>query len=175
MSILQTLKSLFLCDEFASLYFKYNENIKSNVTARDGSKNYTSFNSGSRFAKNDLFWLYSDSIQLLISADEFEPCNALQSKANRHKICAVYMTIQNLPAKYASKLNNIYLVCLCNSDNLKSKQTDFNNIWQLIVNEISVLETHGIVVNKKNLRGTLVHTVFDNLGTNVGLGFAGSL
>lgn len=172
--ILQTLKSLFSCNEFSSLYFEYNENIKSNVVARDGSKSYTSFNSGSCFKNNDLFRLYPDSIQLLISADDFEPCNALQSKANRHKICGVYMTIQNLPAKYASKLNNIYLVCLCNSDDLKSKQTDFNNIWQLIVNEISELETRGIVVNGRNLRGTLVHTAFDNLGANVGLGFAGS-
>lgn len=172
--ILHTVESLFSCNEFASLYFEYNGNIRANVTARDGSKSYTSFNSGSCFKNNELFQLYPDSLQLCFSADELEPNNALQSKSNRHKICAIYMTIQNMPQKYASKLNNIYLVCLCNADDLKTKQTDFNNVWQLIVNEISVLEIEGIVVNGKALRGTIVHTAFDNLGANVGLGFSGS-
>lgn len=79
-----------------------------------------------------------------------------------------------MPAKFTSKLKNIHVVCLCNSDDLKSKQTYFDNIWQLIVNEISILESKGITVNGTSVKGTLVHTAFDNLGANVGLGFSGS-
>lgn len=172
--ILGTLKSLFACEEFASLYFDYNNSIRSHTVGRDGSKSYRCFSSGRAFANCELFRMDCHGLQLQISVDEFEPCNALQSKSNRHKICAIYFTIHNLPAKYTSKLNNIYLVCLCNSDDLKSKQTDFNNIWQLIVDEIEILESEGIMVGDKKVRGTLVHTAFDNLGANVGLGFSGS-
>lgn len=113
-------------------------------------------------------------MRLQISAEDFEPCNALQSKSGAHKICAVYFSIHNLPPKYASKLNNIYLICLCNADDIKSKQTDFNNIWQLIVDEIFILENNGIIINGETLRGTLVQTAFDNSGANVSLGFSGS-
>lgn len=172
--ILRTVQSLFECKEFDTLYFEYNDKINSNNTGRDGSKMYSNFSSGSCFASNELFQKYPNSLQLQISVDDFEPCNALQSKSGRHKICAVYFTIHNLPTKFASKLDNIYLICLCNSEDLKSKQTDFNNIWQLIVDEIKILETDGIVVNGQRLRGTLVQTAFDNLGANVSLGFSGS-
>lgn len=172
--ILKTIKSLFACDEFAATYFQYNMSNGSNVISRDGSKSYTSFSSGTSFAGNELFMLHPDSLQLQIASDEFEPCNALQSKANRHKVNAVYLAIHNMPSKYTSKLNNIFLVSLCNSDDIKSKQTDFNNIWQHIVDEICILETEGIMVGNRNLKGTLVHTSFDNLGANVGLGFSGS-
>lgn len=63
---------------------------------------------------------------------------------------------------------------MCNSDDLKTKQTDFNNIWQLIVDEISILEKDGIDVVGRNIKGTLVQTAFDNLGANQSLGFSGS-
>lgn len=172
--ILKTIQSLFACKEFESIYFEYNDKINSNNSQCDANKIYSNFSSGSCFAKNELFKLYPNSLQLQISVDDFEPCNALQSKTGKHKICAVYFSIHNLPPKYASKLNNIYLICLCNSDDIKSKHTDFNNIWQLIVDELSVLETDGICVNSKQLRGTLVQTAFDNLGANVSLGFSGS-
>lgn len=173
-SILKTIRSLFSCEEFASLYFEHNDKIDSNAIGWDGSKKYSNFSSGSCFANNKLFQSHPNSLQLQISIDDFEPCNALQSKAGRHKICAVYFSIHNVPPKYLSKLNNIYLICLCNSDDIKSKQTDFNNIWELIVDEISVLETDGIVIDGKTLRGTLVQTAFDNLGANVSLGFSAS-
>lgn len=171
--IVPTIKSLFACEKFAKMYFQYNMTNGSNVVGRDGSKSCTSFSSGSAFANNPLFQSHPDSLQLLISSDAFEPCNALQSKANRHKINGVYLTIQNIPPKLASKLNNIFLVALCNSDDLKTRRTDFNNIWQYIVDEIKILETEGITVGERNLKGTLVHTAFDNLGANVELGFSG--
>lgn len=173
--ILETLKSLFLREKFTSLYFEYNHSNGTNVFGRDETKKYNSFGSGTTFSKMKLFQSHPDSLQLQISVDEFEPCNALQSKSNMHKIVAVYLAIHNMPPKYSSKLNNIYLVCLCNSDDIKSRETDYNNIWQLIVDEISELETNGItIVGEKTLKGTLVHIAADNLGANVGEGFSGS-
>lgn len=173
-SIIQTLRSLFLNKEFADMYLKYNQIDRSNTIGRDGTKSFTCFNSGSVFAKSDFFTLNPNCLQIQIGVDDFEICNPLQSKANHHKICAVYFSIHNVPPQFQSKLNNIYLVCLCNTDDLKSKQTDPNNIWQLIVDEISELEDKGIDYGEINIKGTLIHTIFDNLGANVGLGFSGS-
>lgn len=173
--ILQTLTSMFSCEEFTSLYFDYNSKIRTNEVGQNGSKRYTCFTSGSVFVESKFFETYPDSIQLQIAADDFEPCNPLQSKAGRHKICAVYLIIQNLPPKFQSKLQNIHLICLCNSDDLKTRETDFNNIWQIIVDELLILETKGIeIANGGNLKGTLVQTSFDNLEANIALGFSGS-
>lgn len=172
--ILETLKSVLSDPEFESLYFEYNQTLNTNVIGKDGSKKYSNFSSGSNFANSPLFRSEPNSLQLQVSQDDFDPCNNLQSKAGRHKVCALYFRIHNMPPKYASKLNNIFLICLCNSDDLKTKQTDLNNIWHLIKDEILKLETDGIIVNRKPLRGTLVQTAFDNLGANVALGFSGS-
>lgn len=54
-SILETLRSLFACDKFTSVYFDYNNSLISNQIGRDGSKSYTGFHSGSTFAKCELF------------------------------------------------------------------------------------------------------------------------
>lgn len=121
-----------------------------------------------------LFQSELNSLQFQICGDEYDPCNSLQSKAGRHKIYAFYVRIHNLPPKFTSKLDNIYLLLLVNSNDLTTKQTDFNNIWNLIKSDILKLETEGIMVGGKPLKGTLVHTAFDNLGANVSLGFSGS-
>lgn len=112
-------------------------------------------------------------MQLQIFTDDFEVCNVLGSKATLHKICGVYLSILNIPQKYRSKLDNIHLICLCNSDDLKTRYTDFNDVWRLIVHEISQLEK-GIVINGVKIRGTIANLCFDNLGANSSLGFVES-
>lgn len=51
---------------------------------------------------------------------------------------------------------------------------DFNDIWEIIVADISYMENIGIDVNGINVRGTLIHVACDNLGANSSLGFSGS-
>lgn len=172
-SILDTLKTIFSCPKFCDMYFNHNEALQ-NIQQNDRDVQYTSFNSGSAYKNSALFKVHPTSIQIQIAADDFPITNPLQSKASVHSVCAVYFRILNLPRKFGSKLNNIYLVCLCNSNDLKSKRTDVNNLWYPIANEILVLETVGIQANGKSIRGTLCQSVFDNLGANVGLGFAAS-
>lgn len=170
-SILETIKSLFRCNEFRDLYFEYNHGR--DHVCQPGT--YKDFCCGDNFKKIELFQRFPHSLQLQIASDDFEICNALSSKANLHKICPVYFTIQNLPKRFLSKVKNIYPVCLSNSDDLKTKFTDFNNIWYPIVNEITHLETTGIDIDAKtNLKGTITTLAFDNLGANTSLGFVGS-
>lgn len=174
-SILDTLRMLFSQPEFIEMYFKYNQTDRSNTIGHDGTTSYTCFGSGSVYKNNEWFKENPYSLQLQVGADDFEICNPLQSKANIHKVCGMYLTIHNMPINYQSKLNNVYLLCLCNTDDLKTRQTDLNNIWKLIVDEIKYLETEGIfTADGRNVKGTLVHAIFDNLGANVALGYAGS-
>lgn len=112
-------------------------------------------------------------MQIQIYQDDFEPCNPLGSKATIHKLCGVYFCIRNMPNN--SKLNSIYLIALRNSDDLKTKETDLNDIWRLVVEEIKYLETIGICVRDGlNLKGTLAMVCGDNLGLNKALGFGES-
>lgn len=129
-SIVDTLKSQFKCTEFRDLYFAHNNNLLTDHICEPGRYKFACC--GHIFKNNELFSRYPQSLQLQIASDDFEICNPLGSKANRHKICAVYFTIQNLPRQFLSKVKNIYLICLCNSDDLKTKSTDFNNIWQSV-------------------------------------------
>lgn len=79
--------------------------------------------------------------------------------------------IRNLPQKYRSKLNQIYLLLLCNSDDLKTKSTDMNDVLRPIVREMIHLEEIGLDVNtKKRLFGTIANMSYDNLGAHSTMG-----
>lgn len=165
-SIIETIRSLFLREDFKRA-FQYN-NIEKNHSCKSGE--YTDFCCGNVFKNNELYQKHPNSLQIQIATDDFEVCNPLSSKASVHKICAVYFVIRNMPN--LSNVKNINLICLCNSNDLKSKQTDFNNLWKIIVEEIKYLEEIGINVNDSlNVKGTLVNVSFDNLGGNCCFGF----
>lgn len=170
-SILSTLESLFSHEAFAEMYFDYNLNQKHEC--QPGK--YVSFCCGSVYKSIELFRSNPESLQLQASSDDFEPCNALGSKNNKHKVCALYVTVQNIPSKYSSKCKFVFLVALCNTDDINMKHTDFNNIWYPVVNEITQLEDVGITITgRPKLKGTLTELVFDNLGANTSMGYVKS-
>lgn len=167
-SILETLRSIFKSDENIRCYFEENNTL--DHKCQDGL--FKHFCCGSSYKTSQFFQENPLALQIGLASDDFEICNPLQSKSGIHKVCAIYFTIKNMPVKFLSRLSNIYLVALCNVDDLKSKTTDFNNLWQPIVNELSFLEKVGIDVKKgTNLKGTLTNLSFDNLGANSSLGY----
>lgn len=168
--ITETIKSFFEDEKFRYLYFKHNSE---NHICVEGQ--YKSFCCGSVYKENELFSSDPYALQIQLFHDDFELCSPLQSKAGVHKLNGLYFKIINFPIQYQSKLNYIGLVSLCHSDDIyKSTQADFNNIWEIVVEDISRLETEGIMVGSKRIRGTICWPSFDNLGANVSLGFAGS-
>lgn len=168
--ISDTLVSLFKNVEFTNMYFKHNTERHLCVGGQ-----YKDFCCGDIYKESSIFSTDPYAIQLQIFTDDFEPCNPLQSKAGVHKMTAVYFLIKNVPLKLHSKLNYIQLVCLAYSDDInKSTQADFNNIWQLIIEDVSKLETEGINIGSRKLKASICYPSFDNLGANVSLGFAGS-
>lgn len=165
--ITQTIYNLFQRNDFRDAYLNYNasnENMQVNGV-------YTDFGSGSVFKDNELFQAHPNSLQIEMGTDEFEVCDNLGSKATLHKIYPVYFVIKNIAPQHRSKLNNIFIVALCNSDDLKTKYTDVNDIWRVIVRDISHLENGIYVGNGLTLKGTLVNLLSDNLGANGALGF----
>lgn len=173
-SIVDTIKSLFLRPEFKSIYFNYNSAVDTNEH-KCADDVYERFCCGSMYANSTFFQADKNRLVIQIATDEFEPCEALQSKAGSHKILAVYFVIRNMPSRFLSKLQNIYLICLCNSNDVKTEQTDYNNIWNLIAEDIKYLEETGIDVDKNtNVKGTLAYMSFDNLGANSSFGMVES-
>lgn len=168
--ITKTVKSLFANADFRNMYMTYNSRGEHACT--EGRYEY--FCCGSVFKKSALFRKDQYTLQIQIYTDDFEVCNPLQSKAGLHKLCAVYFQIRNLPTRVLSKLNNIFLVSLCHSDDVnKSTQSDYNNIWEVVAADIRKLETEGVDIGPMNIKGAICWPSFDNLGANVSLGFAG--
>lgn len=154
------------------MYLNYNSGPNRQQCIND---TYKSFCCGSVYKSNQLFSSNPNALQLQFITDDFELCNPIGSKATLHKMCPIYFSIRNLPKQYASKVSNIYLVSLCRSDDIKTLESDFNDLWSSVVREVSVLEEEGISIDvQTKIKGTISYLGFDNLGANQSLGFVES-
>lgn len=170
MSLIETLQSLFEQKDFHDVYFDYNSSLLEN-----SNDCFSTFNSGKLFHENDLFKEHPNSIQIQLALDELEIANPIGSKATLYKLLIVYFSVANIPEKFRSKLSNINVLMICNSDDIKTEYTDINDVLRPIVRELKYLENVGIVVNSDiRLFGTLTRLTADNLGYNQSLGLAES-
>lgn len=167
-SIIQQLKSIFADAAFCQQFFEYNSTKRHLCSAGI----YEDFCCGEKYCGQEFFLSNPEAVQIQLFTDDFEPCDALKSRAGVHKQCAFYFQIRNMPKMLLSRLDNIHLVALCNSEYLKNDFVNLDNILVHIVNEIKILESVGIVVNGKEIKGTLVNVSFDNLGGNSCFGFS---
>lgn len=144
-SIIKTLKSVFSFKEYRDMYFKYNE---SHICAEG---------------------MYSE---ICCCKNDFEPADALKSKASIYKTEGIYLSVRNIPISLRSKLKNIYLVALVYSNDMKSSREANDIVWKTISNEINILQTKGIRAGLQIIKGTLINVTCDNLGANQCLGFS---
>lgn len=142
-SILQKLKTTFANPNTRKIYFEH-QKLRQTRCINETLKEFCC---GQMFKKNQLFKDFPDSLQIQIFTDGFEVCNPLKSKVNKHSQIAVYFSILNMPSESSYNLDNIHLVALCNSSILKSSDINYNDIWEKIVQEISVLETEGVILD----------------------------
>lgn len=162
--IVKTLTNLFSDEQFKTLYESNEHVCTPNI--------YQNYCCAENFQKSDLFKENPDALQLLLYTDDFQMTDPLKTKSKNYKMCAVYLQVVNMPRKFLSKLDNIYLVALCETENMKQEYTDIDNILELVVNEIKSLEKIGIDIGKRErLKGGLVSFAFDNLGGNDVCGF----
>jgi len=159
--ILESLKFI-LNNEAVQQYFK------NNITKNESV--YTHFIDGTVYENNSFFQVNKNAIQIQLYFDEFEVCNPLGSKTGIHKMGAFYFTINNFPIHVNSKLQNIFLVALCYTIDIK--EFGLNPVLEVIVNDIKILENQGIFIESFNtyIKGTLVSIACDNLAGTMLLG-----
>lgn len=167
-SVIDSLVAKFSNPDFFSLYLDYNEN--SSHECKDGV--YTDFCCG-QLRNNYPIFDDKSTMKLQIGLDEFEPCNALKTKAGLHKQYAIYFEIRNVPEFIRSKLHNIHVIAMVPSLDLKQNDA-LDDVIKKIVGELKILETDGINVNSKNIKAGLINVSGDNLGVNGVLGFVES-
>lgn len=162
--ILSSLKIFFADKENRDLYLTYQREHH----CVEGI--YERFCCGQLYQSSEFYQTNFNAIQIQLAIDDFEPCNPLGSKSSLHKICGLYFVINNMPLGFTSKLQNINLISLSNSDDLDTNHTDINNIWEMVVDEIRFLENTGIDIGGGiRLKGTLQNLTADNLGANTSL------
>lgn len=77
---------------------------------------------------------------------------------------AIYFAIRNLPHEHAYNLNNIHLVALAHANDLKNKHTDYNNLWDEIVKNVTKTEQTGVVIdNNTTEREVIKHDTSNTL------------
>lgn len=169
-SITDSLTALFKNSEFKKMYFQYNEREKHVCT----DSIYRDFCCGSNSKKFEIF-ASKNTIQIQLGIDDFEPCNALKSKAGKHKMCGIYFQIRNIPEFCRSKLSSIFLVALVKTEDVKNNEKLYDCVFKRIVDDLKFLETDGIQISSDiNLKGALINISCDNLGANSVFGFAES-
>lgn len=134
---------------------------------------YKRYCCGTSFKDSPHFQSNKNAIHIQIGFDEFETCCALKPKATLHKVLGVYFKILNMPPKYLSKLNNIFLVLLCESINFQTNSIDV--VMNEIIDDLLTLEKDGIKIDENScVKVMLTSLCADNLGANVALGFSES-
>ncbi len=128
-------------------------------------KDYTD---GDQFKSRELSSL--STLRLHFYIDEFEIVNPLGSKRGKHKLTAVYFKLGNIDKKYTSKLENIYLSSLIRHRNIEEDLTNYNNLFQPLIKEVTCLETEGVTLScngeSRILYGTVVTISADNLSAH---------
>lgn len=173
--VTETIRSLFKNESFRSLYLQYNDIESCDYRHTCEKDIYYGFCCGQVFKENELYTHFPNSLQIRIFTDDFTIANPLGPASTLHKLTAVYFSIQNLPPELLSKPDNIYVVALLHSDDIKTKETDYNDIWRMLVRDISNLEQFGIEIDGGyTIKGTISCLCFDNLGANASTGFSES-
>lgn len=119
------------------------------------------FTDGTAFKNNEFFKNNPESLKLILYQDAFEIVNPIGSAKKKHKCLGIYMALGNLPPDIRYNSGNIKLVALC-----KEKEFDHKIVYGRIVRDLKKIESEGIRIEGKNLKGSLVFIAGDSLGSH---------
>ncbi|XP_054592203.1 uncharacterized protein [Nothobranchius furzeri] len=164
-SLQQLLSRRDIVEQFVESYQKQEE------TDCGNSDLYRSSKDGSLFNGN--CFLAGEKLRIILNfyVDDFETCNPLGTSRKKHKLCAVYWVLANLPQGSNSSLSSIYLSVLCKTNDVKSY--GYDKILEPLLQDLKILEEHGVYVPLlgESVKGTLFSVVADNLGAHSVAGF----
>jgi len=135
------------------------------------SYQYRSSRDGSLFKDNSFLVGENPRIILNLYVDDFEVCNPLGTSRKKHKLCAVYWILANLPPGSHSSLSSIYLSILCKTEDVKTY--GYDRIFEPLMQDLKTLEELGVYVPLlgESVKGTVFSVVADNLGAHSVAGF----
>ncbi|CAF1079265.1 unnamed protein product [Brachionus calyciflorus] len=140
-------------------------NLLKNDRIKDEIKNFN-FNIDFKpfLFSNSQFWKNKNTLRLLIYYDEIEIKNSLVDIAGGYKLGMFYFNILNLTRKHNSNLKNIFVIAATFSEDLK--KYGFDDVFQLIIDEINELETNGIQIDNEFFYASIAQLCGDNLGVH---------
>lgn len=106
-------------------------------------------------------------LPIFLYADDFEVGNPLGNHAGIHKICGTYFSLGCLPPEYTSHLENIFLLQLSYTSDIK--QFGCEKVYNNIISDLIMLETKGLKIKYKSDFQTVYFSVALILGDNLGL------
>lgn len=135
---------------------------------------YRTYRDGKYYKANELFAESEFSICLSLYVDDFEVCNPLGTSRKKHKICGIYWVLANLPSKVLSTLTSINLAVLCKSNDVRT--FGYQKVLGPLLRDIAELEQDGIFIPSlgKNVKGSVICVIADNLGAHSLAGFVES-
>lgn len=146
----QTIQNLFQRPNVLQTYLTYNQETKHSCEPNI----YRDFCCGNVYRDLDLFRNNPNALQLQFFYDGFEISHPLKSKKGLHSHTAVYMTIRNMPAQFSYHMDNIFLVCVVNNNDLKKRETNYRDLFEPIVADLKILRETGVKLeNGMTLKG----------------------
>ncbi|KAK0148422.1 hypothetical protein N1851_011247 [Merluccius polli] len=132
---------------------------------------YLSHCDGSYCHENALLSDEGQKCSLILYVDDFEIANPLGTSRKIHKVCTVYWTLANLPAKYRSALHSTQLALLCNSNDVR--EFGFSKVFAPLLKDLRTLEEVGVYIEAFGdcVKGTVFSVAADNLAAHALAGF----
>jgi hypothetical protein len=133
-----------------------------------------SFIDGNQFKHHAFFQKFPHSIRVNLYYDDIEVCNPLGANRGVYKLAMFYFTVQNFPLKFSSHLDNIYLLAICHTTDLK--KYGFSKILEPFVSELKHLSSEtGVSIRLPNteiftMRAVLVSFSGDSEAAHATLG-----
>lgn len=132
---------------------------------------YKSYVDGAYFRENCLLTIDEFTIAIGLYIDDFEVANPLGTSKKKHKMCAVYWVIANIPAKYRASLNSIQLALICNTTTVK--ECGYAKVLDPLIHDLMSLEKDGVYIEAlgASVKGTVLYVAADNLSAHAVAGF----
>ncbi|CAF1512982.1 unnamed protein product [Adineta ricciae] len=114
--------------------------------------------------------LDEETLLIQLYLDDISLTNPLGSKRDKHKMCMLYFSLEDIPYQYRSKLDFVHLVGICESRILKDT-TKAKRFLQPVIDNLNQLQLHELVVNGNHLKFSFSTIVADNLAAHMVGGF----
>lgn len=156
----ETLNVLFRNQEFRRTFFHQDHICENNV--------FRKFCCGRNY-KDSIFYRNNPKcIRLQLYYDDF---NLTDNRNNdTTKMGGVYFHIENMPKMLNSHIDNIYLLALFNTNDLKNFGQNFNTILYPIVEELEEVRNEGLQVENMIIKCNICSHAGDNLAIHTAFG-----